>query len=229
MCTCPPTTEIWINCNPSVWFISFKSGNLESLNRGAHHQEAGVVWWWVREMRIATSWCEAGWPRLGANGSASTVAWKPPSTRCTPTLRTTMSPSPLSASSASESARLETHSYSIGLATTKDSEIFHLSALFCHQSRINISLQFFYQYSILFLDDQDVQIAEQTVKRCDENGLTIWECLNCGYTSKKHYNVKEHVRVKHLGSPEFKCDFCDQICPSRGAHRAHVWRYHKQH
>ena len=87
----------------------------------------------------------------------------------------------------------------------------------------------FPQYSILFLDDQDGQIAEQIVKRCDENGQAIWQCLNCGYTSKKQYNVKEHVRVKHLGSPEFKCDFCEQICPSRGAHRAHVWRYHKQH
>ena len=84
-------------------------------------------------------------------------------------------------------------------------------------------------FSVLFLDDQDVQIAEQIMKKWDEQLVqTIWECLNCGYTSKKHYNVKEHVRVKHLGSREFKCDFCDQICPSRGAHRAHVWRYHKQ-
>ena len=80
----------------------------------------------------------------------------------------------------------------------------------------------------LLLDDQDAQIAEHTAKKCDASGQTVWECLHCGYNSKKHYNVKEHVRVKHLGSPEFKCDICEQICPSRGAHRAHVWRYHKQ-
>ena len=80
----------------------------------------------------------------------------------------------------------------------------------------------------LLLDDQDAQIAEHTAKKCDANGQTVWECLHCGYNSKKHYNVKEHVRVKHLGSPEFKCDICEHICPSRGAHRAHVWRYHKQ-
>lgn len=148
MCICPPTTEIWINCNPSALSISFKSGNLESLNRGAHHQEAGVVWWWVREMRIATCWCGAGWPRLGESGSASTVAWRPPSTRCTPTLRPTMSPSPLSASSAWESARQETHCYSIGLATTKDSEKYHCLPCFAIKNKHLIAVFVSIQHSL---------------------------------------------------------------------------------
>jgi len=76
--------------------------------------------------------------------------------------------------------------------------------------------------------DVEDEVVKHMIKKADEAGNTLFQCLSCGYESKKNYNVKEHVRVKHIDIvPEFKCKFCFQFCPSRGAVRAHIWRYHK--
>ena len=93
-------------------------------------------------------------------------------------------------------------------------------------------LEIFYFASsnfVFVLAESDQEVARQMVKGQDAEGASIWECLSCGYSSKKNYNMKEHIRVKHLSiAAEYKCDYCQQVCPSRGAHRAHIWRYHKQ-
>ena len=53
-----------------------------------------------------------------------------------------------------------------------------------------------------------------------------WVCTECDYTSKKNYNVYEHIESKHVKGPEYMCEECNIVCPTRKALRCHIGRYH---
>jgi len=65
-------------------------------------------------------------------------------------------------------------------------------------------------------------------KRVDEEGTSVFHCLFCGYFSRKKFNVKEHIRVKHLPSDcVLVCPDCEATCSSKSALRSHKWRFHR--
>jgi len=55
-----------------------------------------------------------------------------------------------------------------------------------------------------------------------------WECLNCGFLSKKKSNCASHVESKHILSGGFSCPYCALFCPNRKSLlRNHTDRHHK--
>jgi len=72
------------------------------------------------------------------------------------------------------------------------------------------------------------EIATYLAKASDDNGHTVWQCIECSYESKFKYNVTEHVRVKHLNIVSKNiCKFCQMLCPTKSSLRSHIWRKHK--
>lgn len=83
--------------------------------------------------------------------------------------------------------------------------------------------------SWFILEVIEQEVANYLAKKSDENGHTLWQCVDCGYGSKFKYNVTEHVRVKHLNLVSAHvCQVCQLTCPTKSALRSHVWRKHKE-
>ena len=59
----------------------------------------------------------------------------------------------------------------------------------------------------------------------DKSGK-VWQCTLCEYSSKKKYNLSEHVQSKHSQHDGYDCNLCDKICPSSSALRMHRKRKH---
>ena len=55
-----------------------------------------------------------------------------------------------------------------------------------------------------------------------------WVCTVCDYTSKKNYNMYEHIESKHVKGPGYMCEECNIVCPTRKALRCHIGRYHQK-
>ena len=70
-------------------------------------------------------------------------------------------------------------------------------------------------------------IASLMSKDVDENGFTVWRCLDCGHTSKLKSDLSKHVEAKHIKSAGFYCGYCSKFCPSRNALQSHVSRQHR--
>merc|ERR1711893_324395 len=92
--------------------------------------------------------------------------------------------------------------------------------------QIKTSLCFSFYH--ICLDIFEDEIATYLAKASDDNGHTVWQCIECSYESKFKYNVTEHVRVKHLNIVSKNiCKFCQMLCPTKSSLRSHIWRKHK--
>ena len=96
-----------------------------------------------------------------------------------------------------------------------------------------------------FIEDSDADISSDsdtdaldnneknltTMMRKDK-GANIWQCTLCEYSSKKKFNVSEHVKAKHIQHDGYDCHLCDETCPSPSALRMHKkrkkWAYQLQ-
>jgi len=57
---------------------------------------------------------------------------------------------------------------------------------------------------------------------------SVWQCLDCEYSSKLKHNVFEHVESKHIQHEGYYCYLCNKSCPSQSAFRMHNKRKHNQ-
>ena len=59
-------------------------------------------------------------------------------------------------------------------------------------------------------------------------GGGVWQCIECGYQSKKSTTVKNHVEAKHLPSDEgYPCSHCHEVLRNKIALQNHLARRHK--
>ena len=55
-----------------------------------------------------------------------------------------------------------------------------------------------------------------------------WQCLDCGYQSRKKFNVKIHVEAKHVTTSDgYICPHCPGILKNRIALMNHTAKFHK--
>ena len=64
-------------------------------------------------------------------------------------------------------------------------------------------------------------------KTVNMDNSTIWQCLQCGKTSKHSTNIKDHIEAHHLDNLNIECTVCGKVFKSRGSLRFHM-RSHKQ-
>ena len=79
--------------------------------------------------------------------------------------------------------------------------------------------------------DTDTDTFDKHVKNLmasmrKDKSANIWQCTLCEYSSKKKFNVSEHVKAKHIQHDGYDCHLCDETCPSPSALRMHRKRKH---
>jgi len=63
----------------------------------------------------------------------------------------------------------------------------------------------------------------QTKMWKNESGL--WECTDCSHTSQHSTNMRNHIEVKHVGTPGYYCQQCSKYCKTKNALNIHRTRY----
>ena len=58
-----------------------------------------------------------------------------------------------------------------------------------------------------------------------KNLAGLWECSDCGYTSPKTSNVRNHIEVNHIASQGYYCQECNKFCRSKNSLNIHKSRY----
>ena len=80
-------------------------------------------------------------------------------------------------------------------------------------------------YSILEIEALVQSYMKKTV---DFDETHVWQCLECGKTSRVSTNLKDHIEANHLGNLQIECKICKKVFKSRGSLRAHIRSSHKQ-
>ena len=76
-------------------------------------------------------------------------------------------------------------------------------------------------YIIKYLLDVDALLAPFMQKVTDENQVQVWQCIQCGKTSRYITNMKDHVEGLTYPCPE-----CHKISKSRAGLRVHMKTVH---
>jgi len=74
--------------------------------------------------------------------------------------------------------------------------------------------------------DIDDLVASYMQKITDENHVHMWQCIECGKTSRYITNLKDHVEANHLEGLTFRCPECQKASKSRQSLRAHMKTIH---
>jgi len=77
--------------------------------------------------------------------------------------------------------------------------------------------------------NKDIEALVQSYmkKTVDSDCSYVWQCIECGKTSRVSTNLKDHIEANHLGNLQIECKMCAKIFKSRGSLRAHVRSSHK--
>ena len=86
-------------------------------------------------------------------------------------------------------------------------------------------MEAFENKKIYFLDVESL-VKSYMRKTSDEYNSAVWECLQCGKTTKISTNLKDHIEANHIPGLEFECPQCFKILKSRACLRLHM-RIHK--
>jgi len=77
--------------------------------------------------------------------------------------------------------------------------------------------------------NKDIEALVQSYmkKTVDSDCSYVWQCIECGKTSRVSTNLKDHIEANHLGNLQIECSMCAKMFKSRGSLRAHVRSSHK--
>ena len=70
-------------------------------------------------------------------------------------------------------------------------------------------------------------VVESFMRKADSELGLVWECTQCGKTSKKKSNIKEHVEANHIQGLQIQCPMCQRIFKSRASLRIHNFNVHR--
>ena len=74
--------------------------------------------------------------------------------------------------------------------------------------------------------DLERQCSNLMSSICDAaSGKSLWQCIQCNYSSKLRYTVKEHVET-HISGFSHQCCVCKKTCKTRNSLRVHTIRNH---
>ena len=100
--------------------------------------------------------------------------------------------------------------------------------LFSIQYRLNPKILIYYQELNLLSLDMEALIQSYLERSVDEvTGSHLWICRQCGKTSAKLGNLKDHIEANHIEGLKLVCHLCMRSCKSSAGLRMHKARYHK--
>ena len=79
--------------------------------------------------------------------------------------------------------------------------------------------------SFSFLDVESL-VRSYMRKTEDDYNYPVWECLECGKTTKQSTNMKDHIESNHIPDLKFECPKCHKMSKTRACLRLHM-RVHK--
>ena len=83
-----------------------------------------------------------------------------------------------------------------------------------------------YRYICPFcLEAKDVEA--NMVPIFDEFGKA-WQCAQCGYSTRRKSDLKDHIDAKHIERDPLPCNQCDMICPNKKSLKNHMYKHHKK-
>ena len=102
---------------------------------------------------------------------------------------------------------------------------------FCSQYNIDWLQRYWFFYyqelNLLFLD-LEALVQSYLERSVDEvTGSHLWVCRQCGKTSAKLGNIKDHIEANHIEGLKLVCHLCMRSCKSSAGLRMHKARYHK--
>ena len=77
----------------------------------------------------------------------------------------------------------------------------------------------------LGLESIEDLIKSKMQKIVDDNGISMWVCIECQYTSKYTTAMYKHIERMHLNIA-LKCDYCSREFKSRNDLNVHVKTSH---
>lgn len=72
-------------------------------------------------------------------------------------------------------------------------------------------------------------VVESFMRKAGSELGSVWHCTQCGKTSKKKSNIKEHVEAIHIQGLQIECPTCQRIFKSRASLRIHNLNVHRVH
>jgi rubredoxin len=76
--------------------------------------------------------------------------------------------------------------------------------------------------------DLKSMISARLLKAPDEiHGGFLWQCSECGHSSRSKSDVAKHVEAKHVVTAGYDCSFCGYHYPSKNALKSHISRKHR--
>jgi len=69
--------------------------------------------------------------------------------------------------------------------------------------------------------NKDILLRDKMWKNLDG----LWQCSDCGYTSNKTSNLRNHIEVNHTASQGYYCQECNKFCRSKNSLNIHKSRY----
>merc|ERR1719228_2402621 len=76
--------------------------------------------------------------------------------------------------------------------------------------------------------DLETLVESFVGRSVNEKNTPVWQCLQCGKTSGKLCNIRNHIEARHIESLKLACQTCEKICKTRDSLRHHM-RIHKVH
>jgi len=73
----------------------------------------------------------------------------------------------------------------------------------------------------------DQMVQSFLTRTTDENGASIYQCIECGKMSKVSTNLKDHIEATHIQGLNLECDLCFKQFKSRGRLSFHIRTTHK--
>jgi len=61
--------------------------------------------------------------------------------------------------------------------------------------------------------------------RVHDGNNSVWQCIDCEYSSKQKHNVRNHIESQHVESQGYFCPECNKFCRTKNALSLHKSRY----
>lgn len=125
------------------------------------------------------------------------------------------------------------NSYKTKNSLMKHRSTYHKVVVWCSNKREEKMAVFYWQqiFSCLLLTpsilDIEALVQSYMKKTVDSDCSYVWQCIECGKTSRVSTNLKDHIEANHLGNLQIECNMCAKMFKSRGSLRAHVRSSHK--
>jgi len=72
--------------------------------------------------------------------------------------------------------------------------------------------------------NKDEALITSKMTKFHDGTTSIWQCIECEYTSKLRHNMRNHIESQHTSSQGYYCQHCEKFCKTKNALSLHKSR-----